>query len=356
MTEMTLRRQAVLGLVIRSYVERGVPVGSKTFVDSYGLQVSPATIRNEMAVLEELGFLTHRHTSAGRIPTEQGYRYFVQHLLVDTELPASEQLMIRHQFHQVRLELDQWVRLAVAVLAHTTQKAALATPPRSREARFKHLELIALRETLVLMVLVLEGGAVKQQMLTLMEPIEQSDLSRISNEFNDRFVLLSAIGIAALPQPAASLARQVCQIVVETLVSLDRQASEPLYRDGLLHLLAETGVSEGDQTRHMLQALEGPALADVVTAAGPLEVGGVQVLIGGEGRWHDLAELSLVLSRYGVKGGASGLLGVLGPTRMTYDRTIGAVRYISELMSALVSDWYEIDTGGALDNPSGSSA
>ncbi len=144
--------------------------------------------------------------------------------------------------------------------------------------------------------------------------------------------------------------------MVETLVSLDRQASEPLYRDGLVHLLDETGVSEGDQVRHMLQTLEGPSLADVVTAAEPLEIGGVQVLIGGEGRWQELAELSLVLSRYGVEGGASGLLGVVGPTRMTYDRTIGAVRYVSGLMSDLVSDWYEIDTGGALDNPSGSSA
>ena len=97
------------------------------FVDSYGLNVSPATIRNEMAALEEMGYLSHPHTSTGRVPTEKGYRYFVQHLLGDTVLPQAQQLMIRHQFHQARLELDQWVKLAVAVLAHTTHKAALAT-------------------------------------------------------------------------------------------------------------------------------------------------------------------------------------------------------------------------------------
>ncbi|MCU0509864.1 MAG: HrcA family transcriptional regulator, partial [Anaerolineae bacterium] len=119
--EMTPRRQAVLGLIIRSYVERGMPVGSKTFVQSYGLDISPATIRNEMAALEDMGYLTHPHTSAGRIPTESGYRYFVEHLLGETELPLPEQHMIRHQFHQAQLELDQWVRLAVAVLAHTTR-------------------------------------------------------------------------------------------------------------------------------------------------------------------------------------------------------------------------------------------
>ena len=119
---MTPRRQAVLGLVIRSYVDRGLPVGSKAFVAGFGLEISPATIRNEMAALEEMGYLTHPHTSAGRVPTEQGYRYFVEYLLRETELPLPEQYKIRHQFHQARLELDQWVRLAVAVLAHTTRK------------------------------------------------------------------------------------------------------------------------------------------------------------------------------------------------------------------------------------------
>ena len=106
--KMTPRRQAVLGLVIRSYVDRGLPVGSKAFVAGFGLEISPATIRNEMAALEEMGYLTHPHTSAGRVPTEQGYRYFVEYLLRETELPLPEENKFRHQFHQARLELDQW--------------------------------------------------------------------------------------------------------------------------------------------------------------------------------------------------------------------------------------------------------
>jgi heat-inducible transcriptional repressor len=346
MTEMTPRRRAILGLVIRSYVEKGMPVGSKAFVDSYGVNVSPATIRNEMAALEDLGYLAQPHTSAGRVPTEQGYRYFVHHLLGDTELPASDQLTIRHQFHQARLDLDQWVRLAVAVLAHTTHKAALATSPRSRESRLKHLELISLRDTLILIVLVLEGGLVKQQMVSVEEPVEQSELSRLSNELNQGCLGHSALAIAEQGPVSSSLARRVRGIVVQTMLALDQQAGEPVYRDGLVHVLGEPEFAAGDQVRHMLYMLEGPSLMDVVmTAAEPLEIGGVQVLIGGEGRWQDLTELSLVLSRYGVKGGASGLLGVVGPTRMTYDRTIGAVRYVSGMMSALVSDWYEGDAG-----------
>ena len=346
---MTPRRQAVLGLVIRSYIERGQPIGSKMFVASYGLEISPATIRNEMAALEEMGFLTHPHTSAGRVPTDQGYRFFVEHLLGETELPQPEQLMIRHQFHQASLELDQWVRLAVAVMAHTTRKAALATPPWAPQSRFKHIELIGLRDTLVLMVLVLQGGTVKQQMLTLDQGVEQTTLSRLSNQLNDWFRGFTARQVTALAPNLSDLGQMVAEIVAQVMTAVDRPADDLLYRDGLLHILAEPEFADSGQVREIVQTLEGPSLAGIVaSAAQPLEIGGVQVLIGGEGRWQEFADLALVLSRYGVEGGASGLLGVVGPLRMTYDRTIGAVRYVSRLMSDLVSDWYDTGNGGTL--------
>lgn len=344
--EMTPRRQAVLGLIIRSYVERGMPVGSKMFVQSYGLEISPATIRNEMAALEELGYLTHPHTSAGRIPTEAGYRYFVEHLLGETDLPLPEQRMISHQFHQARLELDQWVRLAVAVLAHTTRKAALATPPRSRESRFKHLELISLRDNVILMVLVLLGGTVKQQMLTLDEVVEQEQLSRLSNEINDRFRSKRWAEIEhemrRLPESSRHFGRLVLRMVSQIMSAVDRQGDDALYRDGLLHILDEPEFALGGQARDIVQAIEGPSLNSIVSTAAPLQIGGMQIVIGGEGRWHEFTDLALVLSRYGVEGGASGLLGVVGPLRMTYDRTIGAVRYVASLMSDLVGDWYDV--------------
>lgn len=354
--EMSPRRQAVLGLIIRSYIERGMPVGSKMFVQSYGLDISPATIRNEMAALEDMGYLTHPHTSAGRIPTESGYRYFVEHLLGETELPLPEQHMISHQFHQARLELDQWVRLAVAVLAHTTRKAALATPPRAHEVRFKHVELISLRDNVVLMVLVLLGGTVKQQMLTLEEAAEQETLSRLSNEINDRFRGKRAGEIEGAMQrmPASSrhTSRFILRVVSQLMAAVDRQADDALYRDGLLHILEEPEFALGGQARDIMQAIEGPSLNSIVNTAAPPQIGGVQVLIGGEGRWHEFTDLALVLSRYGVEGGASGLLGVVGPLRMTYDRTIGAVRYVAGLMSDLVGDWYDVSERTA-GNPPG---
>jgi heat-inducible transcriptional repressor len=252
--------------------------------------------------------------------------------------------MIRHQFHQARVELDQWARLAAAVLAHTTRKAAVATPPRSQESQFKHLELVSVRETLVLLVLVLQGGTLKQQMLFLEEPVEQEALSVISNQINERCGGLTAGQIIGRLPSLSPLAQQVSEVVAQMMAAVDGRTDDAIFREGLAHILAEPEFSQQGQLRQMIEALEGPGLVEVITAAtSPLEVGGVQVLIGGEGRWEDMRELSLVLSRYGVQGGATGLLGVVGPVRMAYDRTIGAVRYVSQLMSALVSDWYDAD-------------
>jgi heat-inducible transcriptional repressor len=341
MNDMTPRRQAVLGLVVRSYIDHALPVGSKAFVEGYGLDISPATIRSEMAALETLGFLTHRHTSAGRIPTERGYRFFVEHLLGETELPQPEQAMIRHQFHQVRLELDQWARLAAAILAHTTSKAAVATPPRTAESQFKHLELIGVRDGLVLLVLVLEGGTLQQQMLYRDEMLEQDALSRLCNQLNSEWQGLSRIQIASRISALPSLSGEIGALVMQMMAVTDDRKREALYRDGLAQMLSEPEFAAGDQVRQMVRALEGPALIDVIAIASqPLEVGSVQVLIGGEGPWDKFTELSLVLSRYGVAGGATGLLGVVGPVRMAYGRTIGAIQYVTGLMSDLVSDWY----------------
>jgi heat-inducible transcriptional repressor len=156
------------------------------------------------------------------------------------------------------------------------------------------------------------------------------------------FAWLTASQITAEAAALTALGKQVAGIVAQALLTADTQERGHFYREGLVHILGEPEFAESGQVRQMVQVIEGPALVDVVSeVAEPLEVGGVQVLIGGEGRWRELAELSLVLSRYGVQGGASGLLGVVGPLRMTYDRTIGAVRYVARLMSDLVSDWYE---------------
>ena len=198
MEELTSRQQMILSLVVREYVSSAAPVGSKGLTDKFKLGVSSATIRNELARLEELGYLTHPHTSAGRVPTEEGYRYFVERLMGEAQLPAEEQRMIAHQFHQVRQNMEQWVRLAAAVLARTSRSAALITAPQSMRARFKHVQLISTHGQVVLLILVLHDGSVKQEMLTLAQTVNQDALDETSRRLNNASENLSAEAIMAV--------------------------------------------------------------------------------------------------------------------------------------------------------------
>lgn len=334
--ELSARRQIVLGLVVREYIARGIPVGSRAILDLYDLGVSPATVRNEMATLEELGYLTHPHTSAGRMPTEEGYRYFVEHLLGDTMLPSEDRLQISHQFGQARAELDQWVKLAVAVLAHTVRNIAVATPPKAHSSRLKRVELIEIRDGIVLMVLVTQEGSVKQQMLNL--PVAADELQRLNNELNEHLAGRTSEQIRGQSTPWSALASDIVELIISVMTRLDRPANE-IYREGLSHALTEPEFAEGDMIRRVVEIIETRPLLETILAE-TRATDGVQVIIGGEGRWRELNNISLVLSRYGVDEGASGVLGVLGPLRMPYGRTISAVRYVSALMSELLREFY----------------
>lgn len=337
--ELSERRQEILRIVVQEYVDTTQPVASRTIAENYRLGVSPATIRNDLSALERAGLLTHPHTSAGRVPTDAGYRYFVRHLLANTELPQSERRMIRHQFHQARQEVDQWLRLSTAVLARTSQSAALATTPRAAESRFKHLELVEIRDAVVLLVLVLQEGAVKQQILTLEAPVDQSELSRTSNELNEKLANAGVTRIQATLPAFSGLAGEVAELVVEMMGRMNDQLGERIYRDGLAQVLEAPEFAEGENMRRIVQVMEQRSLLEEVLAE-LVTVSDVQVLIAGEGRFGELEDISLVLSRYGVENEATGMIGVIGPVRMPYARTIGAVRYVAGLMSDLMHQIY----------------
>lgn len=337
--ELTERQKTILRIVVQEYVDTAQPVGSRTIAEKYQLGVSPATVRNELAVLERAGLLTQPHTSAGRVPTDAGYRYYVSHLLDSPELPPAEQQAIRRRFEESRQEMDQWLRLSTAVLAEISQAAALATLPRAHRSRFKHLELVAIRDAVVLMVLVLEAGTVKQQILTLDEPLEQSELSRVSNELNERLARADAETVRSRVATLSPLAQQVAILAAELMEREDSHLSDRIYRHGLAQVLEAPEFSQGENVRRIVQVLEQrPLLEEILT--GLVTVQDVEVLIAGDGRFVQLQDISLVLGRYGVEGQVSGLLGVIGPMRMPYRRTIGAVRFVSGLMSDLMGRLY----------------
>jgi len=342
MDDLTSRQQMLLGLVVREYVSTAAPVGSKGLTERFNLGVSSATIRNELARLEELGYLTHPHTSAGRQPTDKGYRFFVERLMGDNELPVTEQRMISHQFHQVRQDVEQWMKLAAAVLSRTARGAALITAPQSTNVRFKHLQLISTQGRLVLLVVVLQDGSVKQEMLTLAESMAQEVLDEASRRLNNACENMNGEAITALRASLPTFEAEIAGVVADILQASESRSSNPIYRDGLSEMLKQPEFEPRTVSEKVLRVMEEHTglLEEVFANALDANVGGVQVVIGGEGRWRELSDCSLVLSRYGVPHQAIGTLGVMGPTRMPYGRAISAVRYVSDLMSDLVSDLY----------------
>lgn len=347
-TEPTPRQQMILGLVVREYVHTATPVGSRTLVEKYGLGVSPATVRNEMARLEAMGYLTHPHTSAGRMPTDRGYRYFVERLLRESELPLAERRTIAHQFQQVRQDVEEWMPLAASVLARTTRSAALVTAPRAAEARYRHLQLISTQGRLVLLVLVLQGGLVKQQMLTLPEPLPQPVLSEAADRLNQLCAGLTADEIEPRIGTLPAFEAEVARLAVDIMRRAGTATAEEVYHDGLSELLQEPEFTEGSRAQSVLRVIEERSFLEAVLAdaLGPTSIGSVRVMIGGEGRFDELNACSLVLSRYGVSGLATGALGVLGPTRMGYGRAISAVRFVAGILSELVREVFVV--GGEL--------
>jgi heat-inducible transcriptional repressor len=335
------RQQSILALIVRAYTESAKPIGSKKLLERYRLNVSSATVRNEMAALTEAGYLRQPHTSAGRVPTEAGYRYFVRGLLGDSELPNAEKRLISHQFHQAHADIDEWVRLSASVLAQHSHVAALVTTPRPERAVFKHLKLIATQGQQVLLVLVLQGGDVRQQILTLAHIVDQSQLESIASQITAICNSRDAQFVSDQIDRFTELAEDITRLVAEMMERADAVWAGDIYRDGIANVLAQPEFANSESARNALRLLEERSfLEEVLANVLSPNVGGVQVVIGGEGSWEELRECSMVLTRYGAPGYATGALGVVGPTRMAYGRTISAVRYVAGLLSELVVETY----------------
>lgn len=340
MDRLTPRQQLILGLVVREHVASAAPVGSQALAGTYRLDISSATIRNEMALLEEAGYLYQPYTSAGRIPTVRGYRYFVQHLMGEVELPLAEQRTIRHQFHQVRQEeMEQWLRLSAVILARQAGVAALVTAPAPTRSHFRHVELLPLLGSRGMLVLILEEGIVERQIFTLEQPLSLGALARISAQLNELFRGCSMDEVQTRCPSLSGLAREIADRIAQLMAAQDAQIGSRMFYEGLAFVLEQPEFADRRAVQRLISLLERPqplrrVLAEALTHSG------VQVLIGGKGRWEALREYGLVLTRYGLDDYALGALGLLGPVRMSYERAISAARYVAELMSELVRSHY----------------
>jgi heat-inducible transcriptional repressor len=344
---LDLRSQAILRAVIEEYVTTAQPVGSQALVERYGLGVSSATVRSILAELEAAGLLTHPHTSAGRMPTDAGYRFYVESIVDTVPLPAVEQLMIRHQFGQVEFASEHWFRLAATTLAGLTRSAGLATPAKPRTAHIRRVDLVSVNDRMASLILVLREGAIKQAVVALdeAEAVDQPTLNRVASLLNEQLTDSSATPAEAIlarltdDEPQQRLARHVGDRIVRILREYDAASVEEVFSDGLLNVMEAPEFAQSDKLRQVFSALENRAyLGELVgSVAGS---GTIHILIGAENPRAEMHEVSLVLAPYGRPGQAIGVVGVLGPTRMSYSQAIGTVRFVSGLMNELVDHLY----------------
>jgi len=330
------RREAVLRIIVNEYVGTAQPVASETIHRNYDLGVSPATIRNDMAYLEKQGYILRPHTSAGAVPTDKGYRRYVESLAKKYELPFEEQRRIQELFREVSEGMERWLRLAAMVMAHLVRSAAVVTLPKPSRSRFRHLELVALHEFLALMVLVLSEAILKRRLLSFSERVTQAELTDIADKLNAMCFRLTGPEIRKRKAGLTLREEQVLEAVLDIMSTEDEVEYEEPYFEGIRLMLDQPEFARRDRMLSVMELFETREWISS-TLSRWSRGGGVQVVIGGEHEDEVFHDLSLVFSRYGVPGKVSGALGIIGPTRMDYRRAISTVDYMSQVLSDLVS-------------------
>lgn len=338
-TPLDARERAVLRAIIEEHVATAAPVGSQVIVDKYELGVSSATVRSVMAHLERVGLIGQPHTSAGRVPSDEGYRMYVESIADPVPLEPVDQLMIRHQFGQVALSSEQWLRLAAAILASTTRAAGLVTSVQPGKTRLRRIHLGLVHPRLAAVVLEPTEGAMRQALVALPESRDEADLMAVASRLERALAGKTAVQIERLAVGLDPLSAVIARRAAATMSDVDSARVEGVFSDGLLNVMEAPEFARTEKLRRVFAALQDQAyLARLVEHVA--KQGGVRVFIGHENLLEDMADVSLVMAPFGHAGRLFGVIGVLGPTRMSYPRTIGAVRFVSGLMDELVGQLY----------------
>ncbi len=338
---LPVRQGAILRIIVSDYVTNAMPVGSEHIAKDHSLGVSPATIRNDMAALEEEGYIVHPYTSAGRIPSDKGYRYYIQVLMEEDPPQPATRKQIQEQFSDWEGELSQLTDLSAALLAQLVSMVALVTSPRAPTVRIKRLELVGLQEFVVLMVLVLQEARVLQALFHADEAYSQDELYASSQHLNELVAGTSApemtqrLGGAILNPFEEHVAQNMNRMVQEE----EAQRLELAQSGGLRHLLSQPEFASPERVVDLVGLLEDRRTLGALLSAVSTEQE-VRAIVGDENPKLEMQDLSLVVAPYGIPGGLEGTLAILGPKRMPYNKTIAAVRYFAQLMSGSLAERY----------------
>ncbi len=335
------RKLAVLRAIVEDYVATQEPVGSKALVERHRLGVSPATVRNDMAALEDEGFITQPHTSAGRIPTDKGYRLFVDRLSQVKPLSAAEKRAITTLLEGA-IDLDDVVQRSVRLLAQLTRQVAIVQYPTLSRSTVRHVELVTLASTRLLLVLILSTGRVEQRVVELPQPIDDETVAGLRTALN-RATLGEKLSDAAerladVPEHYAAEERAPVNIVVAALAEAmsDHRSDERVMVGGTANL-ARFGDGFDASIKPMLEALEEHVvlLKLLGEATSPSTL---TVRIGHEVPYQELSTTSVVATGYGPGEEALATLGIVGPTRMDYPGTMATVRAVARYVSKILDE------------------
>ena len=332
------RRLAVLRAIVEDYVATEEPVGSKALVERHGLGVSPATVRNDMAALEEEGFITQPHPSAGRVPTDKGYRLFVDRLTTLKPMSAAERRAISSLLDGA-VDLDDVVQRSVRLLAQLTRQVAVVQYPSLSRSTVRHIEVVALAPTRLLIVAILSSGRVEQRLVELDRPVADDDLADLRLLVNRAATgRIIAEALTGLRQSVSRVEDPTTAAVIDALVEAmsDHRSDERVAVGGTANL-ARYGDSFDSAVRPLLEALEEHVV--LLKLLGEATTGGaLMVRIGHEGPYQELSSTSVVATGYGPRNDALATLGIVGPTRMDYPGTMSAVRAVARYVSRILDE------------------
>ena len=335
------RRLAVLRAIVEDYVATEEPVGSKALVERHGLGVSPATVRNDMAALEDEGYITQPHTSAGRVPTDKGYRLFVDRLTTVKPMSTAERRAIASLLDGA-VDLDDVVQRSVRLLSQLTRQVAIVQYPTLSRSTVRHIEVVALAPSRLLVVLILSTGRVEQRLVELATDLDDEAIAElralVNRVANGEVIAEANAALAALVADSDGPVSPATRAVVDALLDAmsDHRSDERILVGGAANL-ARYGDSFDSAVRPLLEALEEHVvllkLLGEATTGEPLTV-----RIGHEGPYQELASTSVVASGYGPGEEAFARLGIVGPTRMDYPGSMAAVRAVARYVSRILDE------------------
>jgi heat-inducible transcriptional repressor len=331
---LTERKKTILNLIVGDYIQAAAPIASESIARKHDLGVSPATIRNDVAELEDEGYITRPHPSAGSVPMDKGYRLYVETDVgmkggrISRQVSAS----IRKQLIEVESDIDGWTSVASEALAGLVGNMAIATFPKAREARVRHIDLVPLQDLLALLIVVCGQARLRRQLIRLKEP---EDLQQTANRVQEKLVGHTWREIESSDMALSSFEEEL--VATTVLILRDEDQAEYLdhYLNGLRNLLAQPEFAEKERISAFIERIEDGSLVRAILDEAP-ETAVVRVVIGQENRGDMLRPLSVVIGRYGIPGEAAGAVGAVGPVRMHYTKTIAGVELMASVMSELV--------------------